>query len=252
MNAEEQEFHLRLAREDFARTQYGLPRDQLLRQVEQIMPEMSPEDQEELVDHITVQQQEDPLALLQDDLFGSGGQMTISNMAPNYEMSLFLAQATGSIILTSSQTRWEEIQHAAKGVDKWWCNELCDLINDFHYPLTTNTNMIIGMRGSSYSGSFKKALRDIGSRIRFNNAPSDKRGVENMAAALSSGLSAIHKKFHSSDVFILDGKLRFQAPSDGFVDNNVQRLLLKSGSSHHLGAASIAILLELQEPVVPA
>ena len=45
--------------------------------------------------------------------------------------------------------------------------------------------------------------------------------------------------------------MRLQAPSNGFVDNNVQRLLLKSGSSHHLGAVSLAVFLEPEGPVEP-
>ncbi len=143
MDTEEQEFHLRLARDDFARTLYGLPREQQLRQVEQAMPETSPEDREKLIDHMIEQQREDPLALLQDDLFGSGGQMTTFSMAPNYEMSLFIAQVTGSIFFTSSQTRWEEIQHAAKGDDQRWCDEVCDSISDFDYAFGADASEII-------------------------------------------------------------------------------------------------------------
>lgn len=251
MNAKEQEFHLRLARDDFARTLYGLPRDQQLRQVEKAIPEMPPKDREKLVDHMTAQHHEDQLALLQDDLFGSGGQMTTFSMTPNYEMSLFIAQATGSIVLTSSQTRWEEIQHAAKCGDQRWYDDLCASINDFNYPLCMDAQEIIRLRVESHSGSFRKTLRDIFTRVRSNHDPFDAQEVERLTAALGGGLSTIIAQLRSGDDLILDGKMRLQAPSNGFVDNNVQRLLLKSGSSHHLGAVSLAVFLEPEGPVEP-
>jgi hypothetical protein len=177
--------------------------------------------------------------------------MTTFNMTPNYEMSLFIAQATGSIFLTSSQTRWEEIQQAAKRGDQRWYDDLCASINDFDYPLGTDANKTIRLRVGSHSGSFRKALRDIDTRVRSNRDPSDAQKVERLTAALSGGLSAILAQLRSGDGLILNGKMRFQAPSNGFVDNNVQRLLLKSGSSHHLGAVSLAVFLEPQGPIEP-
>lgn len=249
MSTEEQEFHLRLARDDFSRTLYGLPRDQQLRQIEQAMPEMSPEDRGKLVDYMTEQQRGDPLALLQEDLFGSGGQMTTFSMTPNYEMSLFIAQVTGSIYVTSSQTRWGEIQHAAKGGDRRWYDGICDSISDFDYAFGTDSNEIIRLRVESHSGAFRKALRDINSRIKSKKEASHDQKAKKLTTALSSGLNGIHAQLRSGDGLTLNGKMRFQAPSDAFVDNNVQRLLLKSGSTRHLADVSLAVFLEPQEPV---
>ena len=248
MNTGERDFYLRLARDDFARTLYGLPPDQKLRQIEQAMPEMSPEDRGEIVEYMTEQQREDSLALLQDDLFSGGGQIATLSMTPNYEMSLFIAQATGSILVTSSQTRWGEIQQAAKNGDRRWCDEVCSSISDFDYTFGTDLDEIIRLRVDSHSGAFRKALRDLNSRIRNRQEASHNHDDEKLTTALSSGLSGIHAQLRSGDGLILNGKMRFQAPLDGFVDNNVQRLLLKSGSTHHLANVSLAVFLEPQEP----
>ena len=37
----------------------------------------------------------DPLTLLQDDLYEQGVQLMISSMSPNFEMLLFMTQLTG-------------------------------------------------------------------------------------------------------------------------------------------------------------
>lgn len=247
MNEEEQDLHLRLATDDFARTLYGLPHDQQLRQVEQAMPEMSSEDREKLVEYMVAQQREDPLALMQNDLFVSGGQITTMSMSPNYELSLFIAQATGSILVTGSQTRWEEIEHAAKNDNRRWCDQVCNSISDFEYKFCTDPNESIRLRLESCSGSFRKAMRDFNSRLRSTQEGYLEQDVERLTSALRSGLSAISAQLRSGDGRILNGKMRFNAPSDGFVDSNVQRLLLKAGSTHHLANMSLAVFIELHE-----
>jgi hypothetical protein len=58
----------------------------------------------------------DPLAVLQHgSLEGGkdGGQLTLFKMAPNFEITMYLAQVTGSCIVTDSVFRWRELTAAA-------------------------------------------------------------------------------------------------------------------------------------------
>jgi hypothetical protein len=51
----------------------------------------------------------DPLAVLQEgSLEGGkgGGQMNMFKLVPNFEMTMYLAQATGACIVTDSPFRW--------------------------------------------------------------------------------------------------------------------------------------------------
>ena len=173
--------------------------------------------------------------------------MTTFTMAPNYEMALFIAQVTGSTVLTDSQTRWDEIQYAAKRGDQQWYEDLCASVRSFDYPLCMDVEETIRLRVESHSGSFRTAFRDIFTSVKSNHDPFDAQEVERLSAALAGGLSTIIAQLRSSDDLVLNGRIRLQAPSNGFVDNNVQRLLLKSGSSHHLDAVSLAVFLELVE-----
>src|SRR5580692_2897463 len=59
----------------------------------------------------------DPLAVLQEgSLEGGkgGGQLTPFKMAPNFEITMYVAQATGSCIVTDSVFRWRELMAAAR------------------------------------------------------------------------------------------------------------------------------------------
>lgn len=49
-------------------------------------------------------------------LFGGkdGGQMRLMQMGPNFEIAMYLAQATGASIVTDSAFRWREILRAAR------------------------------------------------------------------------------------------------------------------------------------------
>ena len=173
--------------------------------------------------------------------------MTTFTMAPNYEMSLFIAQVTGSTVLTDSQTRWDEIQYAAKPSNQQRYDNLCASVIDFDYPLCMDAEKSIRLRVESHSASFRTTLRDIFTSIRSNRDSFDAQEVERLSAELAGGLSTIVAQLRSGDDLILNGRIRLQAPSNGFVDNNVQRLLLKSGSSNHLDAVSLAVFLELVE-----
>ena len=44
--------------------------------------------------------------------------------------------------------------------------------------------------------------------------------------------------------YYFNGKMNFLMPKGGFVNNNTQRLLLKSGSEKHANKVSMAIFLE--------
>ena len=43
-----------------------------------------------------------------------GGQMNMFKLAPNFEMTMYLAQATGACIVTDSPFRWNEIKRAMR------------------------------------------------------------------------------------------------------------------------------------------
>jgi len=71
---------------------------------------------EAVLDDFEILGERDPLAVLQEgSLAGkkNGGQFTLIKMSPNFEITMYLAQATGSCIVTDSKFRWRELVAAA-------------------------------------------------------------------------------------------------------------------------------------------
>ena len=62
-------------------------------------------------------QQYDRLAVLQQEPLGSGedhGRLNTMKLMPNFEMAMYLAQATGASIITDSPASWQEIRLAVR------------------------------------------------------------------------------------------------------------------------------------------
>lgn len=102
-----------LARDDFQRGMLSLPPDALRRQLTRAgapMPDNVSMD--DVMRHIERQKEDDPLVVLQEgSLEGGkeGGQFDVMKLVPNFEMTMYLAQATGSCIVIDDRFRWAEI-----------------------------------------------------------------------------------------------------------------------------------------------
>src|SRR5580658_789712 len=78
----------------------------------------------------------DPLAVLQEgSLEGGkgGGQINMFKLVPNFEMTMYLAQATGACIVTDSPFRWAEVQGAIRRRYKAATPGLAALVTDVEH-----------------------------------------------------------------------------------------------------------------------
>lgn len=247
INEKEAERYKKLSEEDFIRTLRMLPNDQQLSQIRQAMPDISQKQSEELLAYMTAQNEQDALALLQEDVFGDGGQLMMVSMAPNFEMVLFIAQVTGSVILTDSETRWEEIkaaQNRENGMVSYPWKKLSDVINakEFIFSALPETSYRNRMDGNF--SNIRKSLRDIYSIVRKNQLLLDDNLVDRLKTDFVARHAKAMKSFGEAVPNSFTGKMNFLMPKGGFVNNNVQRLLLKSGSEHHLSFAPVAVFVE--------
>ena len=103
--------------EDNRRSIMLMPPDAMRRQLRKLNPDIN-EEQVEADMRFAVRKRElDPLAVLQEgSLEGGkeGGQMNMFKLAPNFEMTMYLAQATGACIVTDSPFRWSEVKGAIR------------------------------------------------------------------------------------------------------------------------------------------
>src|SRR5690606_3467520 len=91
---------------DFKRNLMSMPEDGMRSQLRRMSNEMTDADIDNVVVYMRRVRDRDPLAAVQDGLLDSqGGQLSMSKMAPNFEMALYIAQATGASIVTDSPHR---------------------------------------------------------------------------------------------------------------------------------------------------
>ncbi len=104
----------RLMKEDTQRNILSFPREVLRSQISRAMPNIDTARQEETLNYMEQLKESDPLAILQKDSLagGEGGQLSMMKLAPNFEITMYLAQATGASIVTDSPFRWNEIRGA--------------------------------------------------------------------------------------------------------------------------------------------
>jgi hypothetical protein len=132
------EVHAKLAIEDYLNSIHMMPRDVKIRSLVNDLG--VPEDvAAQSIDTLDENAEASPLAMLQPIQPGDDGQLIQFSMSPNYEMSLFTAQVTGSVIITDSESRWIEFQSAQRrqaGVVSYPWNDIYGKVNripmDYH------------------------------------------------------------------------------------------------------------------------
>ena len=116
VDPKEEASFVKVMKEDHKRGMLMLPREALRHQVLRNSSKLDENAVEAVLDGFDRLREQDPLAVLQEgSLEGGkrGGQLTPFKMAPNFEITMYLAQATGSCIVTDSVFRWRELMVAA-------------------------------------------------------------------------------------------------------------------------------------------
>jgi len=96
-------------------TLHLLSEEKLRAVIKDTSPEFANDEVEEVIRAIKRMREEDPLAALQEEALPKGevgGQFLTFKLAPNFEMSMYLAQATGAAIITDHPIRWKEFLYA--------------------------------------------------------------------------------------------------------------------------------------------
>lgn len=180
------------------------------------------EDAETAVSELELTAESSPLVLLQKLDYPESGQFIQFRMGPNYEMALFLAQVTGSILVTDSSSRWHELitaQHRDQGVISYPWNsglgQFCSLpidwkfLQEFHKSNGLFSDCRDFLKGANYL--VLNDDRDSSKILRLTN----------QAAALQQRILQAHEHDRVLSLEIL-------SPGGGLYDASVQRLLVRS------------------------
>jgi hypothetical protein len=247
INKEEAERMMDLGKDDFVRTMRGLSKEQLIQQIAKSSPELSMAEIDNVVQYMKSLNEDDPLALLQEDLYTQGGQLMMSIMSPNFEMALFMAQVTGATILTDSKTRWEEINTAQVrkfGVASYPFKEISDLIADKKFVFCADPHSAFNNCIRENCGSLRKLFREVLNEAKMVDNDPYANLIKRYINDFQKGFNSVARIIDRHEEYLFRVKMNILMPKGGYVHNNVQRLLLKSGSQHHLNNVSMAIFIE--------
>ncbi len=182
------------------------------------------------------------------DVGKEGGQLSMSRRAPNFEMALYLAQATGAPIVTDSPHRWKEIQLAVLRQGGLQPSAVPGFARALAATPLGFVNEIEDFMRVSATGAHKGyglLFRDV-----FNYlAEQGHRGTKpNWEAQLAKRLDRLNREaqrqLSKTVPSFTPGAVRGIFPTHGIQDNNVNRLLLMSSFEHHLLSVPMALFIE--------
>jgi hypothetical protein len=240
-----------LMKQDFQRGIISLPREALRSQLLRAFPKLDSARQEETLSYMEQLKENDPLAVLQEDSLAggkTGGQFNMMKLAPNFEIAMYLAQATGSCIVTDSPFRWTEVKKAirqrAGGPYPGLVTLARDIeCSDFAFP--QNVTDIAVFAFDKTFAAYPSLMRDI---FKYLSNLSNRGPKPNREAQLTGRFAKAHAPVQTAikKVRVLAKTARISCvfPSGGIQDNTVNRLLLMSSSESHLPNVPMAFFIE--------
>jgi hypothetical protein len=237
--------------EDTRRDIMLMPPDAMRRQLRKLKPDLSEEEVEASMRASVRMREDDPLAVLQEGSFEGGkgsGQMNMFKLIPNFEMTMYLAQATGACIVTDSPFRWSEVQGAIRRLYKAATPGLAPLVTDierskFSFPQSAAD--VVAAALSKTGAGYPDLLRDL---FKYLSNLEERGAKPNREAQLVSRFAKAHAAaqagFEKSGVAVKQGRISCVFPPGGIQDNTVNRLLLMSSSERHLSGVPMAFFIE--------
>ncbi len=228
-----------------------MPPDSMRRKLRKMKPDISEEDIEVTMRAFERMKERDPLAVLQQGSPEGGkgnGQMTAYKLAPNFEITMYLAQATGASIVTDSPHRWAEVQGAIRKRYKAASPGLAPLVNDIErskFAFPQNVMDVVDAAWSKNSAGYPDLLRDL---LKYLSNLGERGPKPNREAQFVSRFTKTHEaaqaRFKKSGVPLKEGRISCVFPPGGIQDNTVNRLLLMSSSERHLSNVPMAFFIE--------
>ncbi len=228
-----------------------MPPDSMRRKLRTMKLDISEEEIEATMRAFERMKERDPLAVLQEGSPEGGkgnGQMTAYKLAPNFEITMYLAQATGACIVTDSPFRWREVQGAIRQRYKAATPGLAPLVanverSKFAFP--QNATNVVAAALSKTGAGYPDLLRDV---FKYLSNLEERGAKPNREAQFVSRFAKVHAATQAglkkSGVPLKEGHIACVFPPGGIQDNTVNRLLLMSSSEKHLSSVPMAFFVE--------
>jgi hypothetical protein len=216
-----------------------------------VYPDQSEEELKVSVQQMLKIQEYDRLAVLQQEPCASGegnGRLNAMRLQPNFEIAMYLAQATGASIITDSPARWQEMQLAIRRPDRIFEPALTALSRSmsetlFCFPQDIAEIFAIGSDESF--AAYHLLLRDS---FKYLAKLKEREPKPNVEQSLAGRFARAHEKAQATlqkvGLEAKQARIRSLFPKGGIQDNTINRLLLMSSSEHHLPNVPMAFFIE--------
>ncbi|AJD41688.1 hypothetical protein RGR602_CH02362 [Rhizobium gallicum bv. gallicum R602sp] len=241
-----------LMRADAQRSIMSLPRDVLRRHFSMASTQGESIGVEEALGSLTNLREADPLAVLHSHLEPGkkNGDVNLVRLAPNFEMSMYLAQATGAAIITDSAIRWRDVQYAilrkARSSDQGLPALAANIERDA-FAFLTDISDIRELAADRLFAPYS-ALMAEGFRYLTKFTDPGFRRKPNLEASIATRFvrthSAAQKLIRKRGMPSNEARIACLLPIGGVQDNTINRLLLTSSSEHHLSSVPMAYFIE--------
>lgn len=228
-----------------------MPPDAMRRQIRRIDPDISEERVEAVMRASVRMRERDPLAVLQEgSLEGGkdGGQMNMFKLSPNFETTMYLAQATGACIVTDSPFRWTEVQGAIRQRYRAATPGLATLVRDMErskFAFSQNVTDVVAAAMNKTGSAYPDLIRDLFKYLsNFDERGAKPNREAQFVGRFAKAHAAAQAEFKKSGVPVKEGRISCVFPPGGIQDNTVNRLLLMSSSEKHLPGVPMAFFIE--------
>ncbi len=221
LNVQDRRLHFRMTTDDLLNSTAMMPKEA---RIQLLISEFGLDEDAatQTIDELERAAESSPLVLLQQVDLRDSGQFLQFRMGPNYEMALLIAQVTGSVLVTDSGSRWQELmaaQHRSQGIATYPWNDAHTQFN----ALPIDEPFLDTFRKSQ--GNFATArnwLKTTEQMVLDNNRNTGQlTRLAGQASELMGRLEQI-----TEPLLLL--QFRISSPEGGFYDANVQRLLARS------------------------
>ena len=170
-------------------------------------------------------------------------------LLPNFEMAMYLAQATGSSIVTDSLHRWSEINGAITPAARAPALiALARSVGDGAFAFPQVVDDIPALADEDTFAAYPALMRDAYKYLSNLEARGPKPNFEgHLAARFARTHDRAQAKIGKSRLSTKAARISCFFPSGGIRHNTVNRLLLMSSSEAHLPSLPMAFFIAALE-----
>lgn len=174
--------------------------------------------------------------------------MSMFKLSPNFEMTMYLAQATGACIVTDSHYRWSEVQIAIRCRLTAATPGLAKISGEMKaakFAFPQNVADVANHALTNAFGGYADYFRNLFGYLSHLEERGPKPNRESQFSARFPDIhAAAQNAIKRSGMASRDCSISCVLPAGGIQDNTINRLLLMSSSERHLSSVPMAFFID--------